>query len=150
MRCAVNVGALQDYVDRAGPEADEVPQRSRTWMQNGMTRRQLARRLLGAARTDAAAHGMGWVTVAYRHSKLGAQLVMAGHVAYSREYAVDAATDPFSLPRTLRAIALRGVGHDIHPNIRSIAKKGGTWPPSCRRSQSALDPATLALFAPCL
>ena len=42
----------------------------------------------------------------YRHSRLGAELVAAGHVVESREYSCLREKDPFSLPRAQRAIAL--------------------------------------------
>jgi hypothetical protein len=57
---------------------------------------------------------------------------MAGHVAYSREYAVDAATDPFSLPRALRAIALRGVGHDFDDSAAFPRAKQAVVRPAAR------------------
>ena len=57
--------------------------------------------------------GRDTVTLSYRHSLLGAELVAAGFVVASREYAVGAQADPFRLPRVLRAIAFEDRGHDL-------------------------------------
>ena len=53
------------------------------------------------------------VTLRYRHSLLGAELVAAGVVVASREYTYNCPSDPFRLPRTLRAIAFSEGGHDM-------------------------------------
>ena len=47
------------------------------------------------------------------HSRLGAELVAAGHVIESREYSCLREKDPFSLPRAQRAIALGRSGTDF-------------------------------------
>ena len=114
LRCAVDARALDRFVaDAPALYADAVP-RHKDGTPYGMTRRQLAARLRGHVQgvgpdTD----GMGWVDIEYRHSLLGAELVAAGLVCGSREYAACQAADPFSLPRELRARALSRSGHDF-------------------------------------
>ena len=49
----------------------------------------------------------------YCHSLLGAELVAAGFVVASREYACGGQADPFRLPRAVREIALARRGHDM-------------------------------------
>jgi len=91
----------------------------------GATRREMVRALLLRLRVDERdVDGMAHVCLSYRHSLLGALLVAAGHVVESREYACDRGSDPFTLPRTLRVVALgrTGVGMDdvaAFPNAKA-------------------------------
>ena len=103
LRCPVNVAALRRYVEQAGPEADVVP----AGKAGSGTLRERACRIIAAAGPD------GSIAVSYCHSLLGAQLVAAGFVVSSREYAVPGTQDPFRLPRALRALAFAGCGHDL-------------------------------------
>ena len=103
LRCPVHVAALRRYVERAGPEADVVPAGKAGYG----TLRERAQRVASAAGPD------GYIAVSYRHSLLGAQLVAAGFVVSSREYAVPGTQDPFRLPRALRALAFAGCGYDL-------------------------------------
>ena len=103
LRCPVNVAALRRYVERAGPDADVVPIGSA----GHGTLRERAQRVVTATGPD------GYISVSYRHSLLGAQLVAAGYVVSSREYAAPGTQDPFRLPRALRALAFAGCGHDL-------------------------------------
>ena len=109
--CAVDARALRDYVATAGPEADEVP-RHKDGQSYGATRRELAGRVLGHVQGEGS-DGLGRVRLQYRHSRLGAELIAAGHVLESREYAIQRAADPFSLPRALRELALGRTGSDF-------------------------------------
>ena len=97
LECPVNGAALGEYAAHAGPEAD-VMQCDKRGRPLG-TLREIASRFLMRL------GGRDTVTLSYRHSLLGAELVAAGFVVASREYAVGAQADPFRLPRVLRAIA---------------------------------------------
>ena len=111
VRCRVDARALREYRDTAGPEVDVVPTH-KTGQSYGLTRRQLIDRLLGCVEQEDK-EGMGCTHISYRHSRLGAELVAAGHVTESREYAVQRAPDPFALPRALRRLAFARVGYDL-------------------------------------
>ena len=118
MHCPIDAQALHEYVVGAGPEADEVP-RHKDGRSYGATLRDLARALATRART-------GSVDIRYHHSRLGAQLYLAGLVDGSREYAVkeDRGLDPFAtMPKALRAIAMRKSGADFDDNA-SFARCG--------------------------
>ena len=56
--------------------------------------------------------GTAWVDLTYRHSFIGARLIAAGHVAFSRVYAVER-HDPFKYPREVRRAALGRFGVDL-------------------------------------
>lgn len=104
LECPVNLRALEQYAARAGAEADaaRVDKRGRP---QGTLREiavQFVARLAGRTR----------VAITYRHSLLGAELVAAGFVISSREYAFGS-VDPFRLPRELRDVAFSGLGHDM-------------------------------------
>ena len=103
LECPVNVRGLQQYVEHAGPEADVVHVSKQGTPQG--TLREIAQRFL--------AQTADTVTLRYRHSLLGAELVAAGFVVASREYTYNCPSDPFRLPRTLRAIAFSEGGHDM-------------------------------------
>jgi hypothetical protein len=103
--CPVNLRALEGYVTRAGAEADVV-QFDKHGQPRG-TLRELAR--IFVVRLG----GQDRVTLTYRHSLLGAELVAAGFIVTSREYALGGEADPFHLPRALREVALSGLGHDM-------------------------------------
>jgi hypothetical protein len=104
LECPVNVAALTRYVTRAGAEADVV-QLDKRGMPRG-TLREIAQRFfvhLG---------GKAVIRLRYRHSLLGAELVAAGFVTASREYAYGG-MDPFRLPRVIRDVAFTQRGHDM-------------------------------------
>ena len=76
LECPINVNGLQQYVEQTGPEADVV-HIDKQGMPQG-TLREIAQRFLARAGDT--------VTLRYRHSLLGAELVAAGFVVASREY----------------------------------------------------------------
>ena len=100
LRCAVDVWALKGYRDGADPEADLIPVHkdgsSYGW---GHAPPARVAQFLTKWFKGEDALGMGNVDITYRHSAFGAALVAAGHVAASREYAIDRTrADPFNLP----------------------------------------------------
>ena len=103
--CPINTHALRRYVVEAGPEAD-VAQYDKHGRTRG-TLREAAQRFLRrvGARTE--------VSLAYQHSLLGAELVAAGFVVASREYACRGQPDPFRLPRPVREVALAHRGSEM-------------------------------------
>ena len=102
--CKINVPAVRRYLLTAGAEADAKP-KHKDGRCYGETRREL---LEGLMKNTA---GEGTIEVEYSFSGLGAQLVTAGHVILSREYAVRRWGDPFRLPRALRAVAFQEPGY---------------------------------------
>ena len=128
--CTVDVAALRHYVATAGPEADEVPRHS-DGRSYGATRREMVQRLLGHVHGQGS-DGLAKVTLKYRHSRLGAGLVAAGHVLESREYPVHRWADPFSLPRAQRAVALGRSGVDFDDEASFPRAKAACVAP-CRR-----------------
>lgn len=95
LRCSVDVAAVSEYVSNAGPEADTRPLHK-----DGTSYSKTSRVMMRELRAEVSAEGLrGHVRLSYRHSRLGAELVAAGHVLKSREYAKRREADPFTLPR---------------------------------------------------
>ena len=63
------------------------------------------------AKVEDVKDGVGWLEIKYTHSVVGAQLVAAGYVGFSREYAEG--VDPFKLPGAARRAALGRLGLDF-------------------------------------
>ena len=105
VECPVNRRALERYVARAGADAD-VMQLDKRGRPRG-TLRELVQAFLVRL------HGRDSVRLQYQHSLLGAELVSAGFVLASREYAYGGQADPFRLPRAVREVALARRGHDM-------------------------------------
>ena len=105
LECPINVRAMRSYVQRAGAGAD-IMQYDKRGKSLGTLREQAQRflRRLGTRST---------VRIAYQHSLLGAELVAAGFVVASREYAQPGQLDPFRLPRALREVAFARRGSDM-------------------------------------
>ena len=103
--CPINTHALRRYAVDAGSEAD-VAQYDKRGGTRG-TLREAAQRFLRrvGGRTE--------VPLAYQHSLLGAELVAAGFVAASREYACPGQPDPFRLPRSVRQVAFAQRGSEM-------------------------------------
>ena len=101
----VNVRGLEDYART--PEAQAVPQ-NKHGQSYSNTGAQLVKRLLLRVKRPTPASGVGYVEVRYWNGKLGSALVDAGLVGASREQPVpeDWSADPFSLPKSIRGIAL--------------------------------------------
>ena len=128
LRCKVDAAAIAAYVTGSAADADVIP-KHRDGKPYGLTRRQMMRRLQGHVQDDRNDPGVGWVDVRYRHSSIGAQLVMAGHVSQSREYPRDWGADPFSMPKDLRKIALRRTGTDFDDSAAYPRAKGAIVQP---------------------
>ena len=107
LECPINVAALQRLkasegarvfsTDAAGTKASE------------RTFGQAIEGLLAAA--TRAATGETVITLRYRFSALGRDLVDAGHISACREQAEGA--DPFKLPREIRQAAFSGMGWEM-------------------------------------
>jgi hypothetical protein len=77
-------------------------------------------------------NGKATVRIAYWHSLLGAELIAAGFVVDSREYACPGIADPFRLPRLLRNLA----AFQSVARILMIQLHTHTHPPECLYSWS--------------
>jgi hypothetical protein len=110
VRCGINLEAITNYIDTAGPEADTLPIH-KDGTSYSKSNRNLLRDLKNQTKTSPT--GESYVNLTYRRSKLATQYIAAGHITESREYSSEKSADPFHLPRTLRKIALRGIGHDF-------------------------------------
>ena len=111
LRCGIDVTAVDHYIQNAGPEAD-VPPKHKDGTSYSKTSRAMMRELRAEVSVTAG-ESRGHVKLDYCHSRLGAELVAAGHVLRSREYAKRRVADPFTLPRALRQIALGTVGKEM-------------------------------------
>eukprot|EP00966_Prymnesium_polylepis_P159779 3692935-Prymnesium_polylepis.1 len=112
LQCPINVQALQelrsargDTVVSSGEEGGWVRHGSRTYA-------QLITSLLDAAVQHES--GEMRIQLVYQHSQLGRDLLDAGHVTASREYARG--VDPFKMPKAIREAALDGLGWAMDDN----------------------------------
>ena len=92
--CPVNVAAVEKYILGAGHAADAPRHDGRG------TLHERACKFIQSLN-----NGKATVRIAYWHSLLGAELIAAGFVVDSREYACPGIADPFRLPRLLRNLA---------------------------------------------
>ena len=112
LRCAVDTIRIKQYIGKAGPDADLVPNH-KDGTPYGCSKRQMMRDLLACVTEESFAGMGGFVDLTYRHSRLAERLIAAGHITESREYAMEIEKDPFRLPRTLRKIAIGRSGKDF-------------------------------------
>ena len=108
--CPIDVGRLQAYV-----VSDESLEVFSSQMGAGAatqrTGRELVTTFLQHVTLDSSDPSMGSISIVYRHSEAAEQMIAAGFIVASREYAVGA--DPFRLKRKLRALALARFGFDF-------------------------------------
>ena len=86
---------------------------------NGMnpndTHRQSAKSLLKAINEDPTTRiddrGITWITLKYKHCKIGDRLIASGHTRGSREYA-EGTADPFKYGRQIRYITSHRFGSE--------------------------------------
>ena len=91
--------------------------------------------LLAAVKTRAS--GESYIALTYRHSALGQDLMDAGHVTASREYAVG--IDPFKLPREIRDAALENMGWAMDDNAAFPRARIAMVPVGRTESQYLVD-----------
>ena len=103
IECPVDMERLNAFL--ASPDAALVESTSRK------TYGAIAAELLKEVHRTELGGAVGWLTLHYRHSNIGARLTAAGYVSYSREYVKG--VDPFRLPRPARHAALGRMGLDI-------------------------------------
>ena len=108
LRCPIDVEKLEAYV--ASNESLELLQ-PRKGTAAAQTGRAIVQQFLQHVNREPNDQSTGWMELSYRHSEAGAQLVAAGFVVDSREYANG--PDPFKLRKKLRAMALGRFGLDL-------------------------------------
>ena len=105
LRCAINVAGLEAYAST--PAANVIPV-NKHGKPYGGTGKQLIEWLLQRVERLTPHDEWGTVEVRYWHGHMGSALIDAGLVSTSREMPVppDWPSDPFSLPKKIRGIAL--------------------------------------------
>ena len=112
LRCPIDVPRLRAYVASDDSLAMFAPKQ---WKGQAAgvrrTGRSIVAEFLDQVVTPNGEDADGYIDISYRHSRAGMQLVDAGFVTESREYAIGA--DPFKLRKKLRAMALGRFGLDM-------------------------------------
>ena len=104
VQCPVDVEGLRRFAEL--PES-----RATVCARTGESHESMARDLAARAGPPDWV-GTAWVELTYRHSFVGARLVAAGHVSFSRVYAAER-HDPFKYPKEVRGAALGRFGIEL-------------------------------------
>ena len=117
LRCPIDVEKLEAYV--ASNESLELLQ-PRKGTAAAQTGRAIMQQFLQCVNREPNDQSTGWMELSYRHSEAGAQLVAAGFVVDSREYANG--PDPFKLRKKLMAaccyrVQVRARGHGMRSGM---------------------------------
>ena len=113
----VDINTLEKFI--ADPMSLAAHGNQNTTNHNGMkpndTHRQSAKRLLKAINEDPTKKidekGITWITLKYKHCKIGDRLIASGHTRGSREYA-EGMADPFKYGRQIRYITSHRFGSE--------------------------------------
>ena len=113
----VDINTLEKFI--ADPMSLAAHGKQNTTNHNGMkpndTHRQSAKRLLKAINEDPTTRidekGITWITLKYKHCKIGDRLLASGHTRGSREYA-EGTADPFKYGRQIRYITSHRFGSE--------------------------------------
>ena len=104
LTCPIDVRALTAFAASDGGLRHPINKKGERY---GGSYRFLISRLIRHVST-ADHHGVGLLTIQYRHSELGAVMMDCGVIVASREYAIGAA--PIKWPKRIRALALARFG----------------------------------------